>query len=102
MRSSLPGFVEQVTGGSRLRVKVQPRARRNAIGDVHGNELKVSVTAPPVDAAANEALCEFVAEKLKCHRRAIQILSGRTSRHKLLLIEGMDPEQVALRLREPE
>jgi uncharacterized protein (TIGR00251 family) len=83
-------------------VKVQPRARRNAVGDVHGNELRISVTAPPVDAAANEALCAFVAEKLRCHRRAIQILSGRTSRHKLLLIEAMDPEQVVSRLCGPE
>ena len=49
-----------------LHVKAQPRASRNEIGEVLGSELKIKITAPPVDSAANEALLKFFAELLGC------------------------------------
>jgi uncharacterized protein (TIGR00251 family) len=81
-----------------LHVKVQPRASRTEIGGPLGNELKIKVSAPPVDSAANEALVEFLAETLDCPRNAIQIVRGQTSRHKILSIHGLAPEAVAQRL----
>ena len=51
-----------------MSVKLQPRASKNEIGGPLGDELKIKVTAPPVDAAANEALVKFLAEKLDCPR----------------------------------
>jgi uncharacterized protein len=81
-----------------LHVKVQPRASRNEIGGLLGNELKVKVTAPPVDSAANEALVKFLAEVLDCPRGSIQLERGATSRHKVLSIHGLSAELVAQRI----
>ncbi len=81
-----------------LRVKVQPRASRSEIGEVLGQELKIKITAPPVDSAANEALVRFLAEVLGCPRGAVQLVRGPTSRHKVIAIRGMKADEVAARL----
>ena len=64
----MPAFLSAQAGGVRLSVKLQPRASVSAICAPLGAELKIKVTAPPVDAAANEALVKFLAEKLDCPR----------------------------------
>ena len=88
------GFVRSHPSGAVVALKVLPRASRNEIGPVQGNELKVKVTAPPVDSAANEALVAFLAETLGCPRRSVQLLKGQTSRHKQILVEGLTVQQV--------
>ena len=95
---ALPPFIKAVAQGAQLSVKLQPRASRTAIVGVLGNELRISVTAPPVDAAANQALVEFLAERLHCSRGQIQIVRGQTSRHKTVLISQIPPEAVAMAL----
>lgn len=94
----MPSFIQERPEGLVLAVKVQPRSSRNEIGGAMGNELKVKVTAPPVDSAANEALIAFLADILHCPRSAIRLLRGRTSRHKQLLIVGPSADEVARRL----
>ena len=84
-----------------LSVKVQPRASRNEIVGALGNELKIKVTAPPVDSAANEAVIELLAETLGCGRNAIELLRGRTSTHKQILIRGMTVAKVETCLATP-
>ncbi|MEW6157013.1 MAG: DUF167 domain-containing protein [Verrucomicrobiota bacterium] len=84
--------------GVSLRVKVQPRASRNEIACFLGDELKVKVTAPPVDAAANEALLGFLAEILDCSRGAVTLIRGQTARHKVVLIRGVDPALIEHKL----
>lgn len=91
-------YLRPVADGVQLAVKVQPRASRNEIGETLGTELKIKVTAPPVDAAANEALVKFLAEKLDCPRGSVQLLRGETSRHKTILIRGVKLETIAARL----
>ena len=91
-------FIQVRPEGVYLAVKVQPRASKNAIGEVLGNELKVKVTAPPVDSAANEALVEFLAKTLGCARNAVRIVRGQTSRHKQVLIVGVGADEIARRL----
>ena len=81
-----------------LHVKVQPRASRNEIGEALGHELKVKVTAPPVDSAANEALVQLLAERLAISRHAVQIVRGGSSRHKAIAIRGLTVEQVEQKL----
>lgn len=81
-----PPWLRVVPGGVELALKVQPRARRNEIGETLGNELKVKVTAPPVDSAANEALAEFLAKTLGVPRGAIQLVHGHASRHKVVFV----------------
>ncbi len=81
-----------------LSVKVQPRASVTAIGEPLGAELRVKVTAPPVDAAANEALLRLMAETFGCARSAVEIVRGGTSRHKVIKVHGLSPESAMARL----
>ena len=87
-------YLRETTGGTLLAVKVQPRASKNEIGDVLGEELRIKVTAPPVDAAANQALVELLAEKLGCSRGKVELLRGQTSRHKTVMLHGFTPVEI--------
>ncbi len=91
-------FLKEIAGGTLLAVKLQPRASRNEIGEPLGDELKIKVTAPPVDAAANQALVEFLADKLGCPRGRVELIRGQTSRHKTLKLHGLPPAQVLEKL----
>jgi uncharacterized protein len=97
-RSNLPAFLRAHPDGCLLSVKLQPRASRNEIGDPLGDELKIKVTAPPVDAAANRALIELLAEQLDCPRGRVELIRGQTSRHKTIKLHGLTPEEVLKRL----
>jgi uncharacterized protein (TIGR00251 family) len=70
-------------------VRVQPRARRNAVVGRVGDALKVSVTAPPEDGRANEAVVELLAETFGVKRRQVEIVSGATSRDKVVRVSGV-------------
>lgn len=98
--SPLPPYLRLHPEGVVLSLKAQPRAARNEIGETLGNELKVKVTAPPVDSAANEAIVEFLAEILDCPKSAVRLIRGQTSRHKQILLVGLSAEAIAERLRE--
>jgi len=95
---NLPPFLREQPDGVLLSVKLQPRASRNEIGDPLGDELKIKVTAPPVDSAANEALVRFLAEKLECPKGKVELIRGHTSRHKTLMIKSLSVIQIAERL----
>jgi uncharacterized protein (TIGR00251 family) len=95
----LPAYLRAEPDGVLLLVKVQPRASANRIGDAVGNELKIKITAPPVDSAANDALIRFLADTLDCGRNQIELVRGHTSRHKTLKIRGLNVESVAACLR---
>jgi uncharacterized protein len=81
--------------GVRLTLHVQPRASRSEIVGEHDGALRVRLAAPPVENAANEALVELLAKALRVARRDIRIVSGATSRRKLVEIEGVGAEQVS-------
>ena len=81
-----PLLIKDHPEGLLLSVRVQPRASRNAIQGVHGEALKIALTAPPVDGAANKACIAFVAKQMGLSKSAVSILSGHTSRNKRLLI----------------
>jgi uncharacterized protein (TIGR00251 family) len=96
---NLPPYLRaQASGEVMLSIKVQPRSSINAIGDIVGEELKIKVTAPPVDSAANEAVVELLAATLDCPKGALRIVRGVTSKHKLVAIRGMDPTMIVERL----
>jgi uncharacterized protein len=94
----LPPYLKPQDDLVLLYVKAQPRASRNQIGEALGTELKIKITAPPVDSAANEALVRFLAEKLGCPRGAVRLMRGETSRHKIISIQGMKADEIAARL----
>jgi uncharacterized protein (TIGR00251 family) len=91
---TVPSFIRVQGDGVLLSVKLQPRASRNEIIGPMGGELRIKVTAPPVDAAANEALVRLLAELLGCARNQVNLVRGHTSRHKTLKIFGATAEQI--------
>jgi uncharacterized protein (TIGR00251 family) len=97
-RTPVAAFIHAQTGGTLLSVKLQPRASKNEIGEPLGDELKIKVTAPPVDSAANQALIELLAEKLGCSRGNVELIRGKTSRHKTILLHGFTADDVRQKL----
>jgi uncharacterized protein (TIGR00251 family) len=80
---------KKTKNGITLTVKVQPRSSRKGL-TVIGDVLKVSLTAPPADGAANEQLIELLSEELGVRKSAIRILKGASSRNKLIEVEGVN------------
>jgi uncharacterized protein (TIGR00251 family) len=78
----------------RFSVRLQPRASKNEIVGLQGASLKVRVTAPPVDGLANEALIEFLSSALKISRRNVCIVSGHSSRTKVVEISEGNLESI--------
>jgi uncharacterized protein (TIGR00251 family) len=76
-------------GGIRLSVHVQPRAATSAVAGMHGDAIKIRLTAAPVDGAANEALTKFLAEALAVPARAVRIVGGAQSRSKVVEVDGV-------------
>jgi len=96
-----PSFLRAQDNAVVLAVKLQPRASRTEIDQPQGAELKIKVTAPPVDSAANEALIRFLAERLDCPRSRVELVRGHTSRHKVVKLYGFSVEDVLARLNPP-
>jgi uncharacterized protein (TIGR00251 family) len=78
----------------RFSVRLQPRASKNEIVGLQGISLKVRVTAPPVEGMANAALVELLSKELQTSRRNVCIVSGHSSRTKVIEITGVDLESV--------
>ena len=90
--------LHETAKGISFAVKVQPRARRNAITGVMGDALKLALTAPPVEGRANEAVIEFFAQLFQIPRASVTIASGETSRNKVIRIAGLGRAAVEQRL----
>ncbi len=86
--------VRQADGALEVRVRVTPRAKRTRVGGMHGGALKISVTEPPVDGEANEAVIVALASALDVPRRSVTLVRGASSREKTLRIEGATAAQV--------
>ncbi|HJK92534.1 MAG TPA: DUF167 family protein [Polyangiaceae bacterium LLY-WYZ-15_(1-7)] len=71
-------------------VRVAPRASRSAIAGLHGGALKVALTAPPVEGAANAALVKLLAKKLGVAKSAVTIVRGERGRDKQVRVAGVD------------
>jgi len=85
--------------GATFAVRVQPRARKNAILGEIGEALKLALTAPPIEGRANEACIAFLAEFLKVPRSSVTIAAGQTSRNKVVRVRGLTAAEVADRVR---
>ena len=81
-----------------LSLHVQPGAKKTEIAGLHGESLKIRLTAPPVDGKANACLIGFLAETLGIAQRNIELVGGATSRAKRVRIEGMVAELVRSKL----
>jgi len=92
------GYARDVADGCTLAVRVHPGARKNSVTGIHADAVKITLTSPPVDGKANEALIAFLAEALRLPRARIAIVSGITSRAKTLRITGKSAAEVAAAL----
>jgi hypothetical protein len=97
---TIPGYLRAQADGTLLAVKLQPRASKNEIGTPLGGELRIKVSAPPVDAAANEALVKLLAGQLDCARGRVELIRGHKSRHKVIKLHGFAPAEVFQKLLE--
>ncbi len=73
-----------------IRVRVQPRARRDELRGERADALVARVAAPPIDGKANDALCRLIAERVGVPRRAVEVVRGTASRDKVVRVEGLE------------
>ena len=86
--------LRNIDAGVELFLYIQPRASRNRVAGIQGEELKVALTAPPVDGAANKACRMFIAKLCNIPRSQVLLIAGETSRHKRLLLEGANMKRI--------
>jgi uncharacterized protein (TIGR00251 family) len=79
-------------------LRIQPKAARTELVGLHGDAIRIRLSAPPVDGAANEALLKFLADKLSVPLRAVRLTAGEASRSKVVTVTGIDLQHVAERL----
>ncbi|WP_417616531.1 DUF167 family protein YggU [Oceanisphaera sp.] len=69
-----------------LRVYLQPKASRDQFLGLHGDELKIAITAPPVEGKANAHLLKWLAKQCRVAKSQVQLVAGASSRHKKVVI----------------
>jgi len=87
-------------GAVTFTVRVVPRASRNEIAGVQGEALRVRLTAPPVEGAANKALVKLLAEVLEIAAHDIDIVAGHTGRQKVVRVADLTAHELEERLRQ--
>ena len=101
-KSQEPGYrlvsIRDTPNGATFQVKVQPRAKKNAIAGEVGEALKLAITAPPIEGRANQACIIFLAELLNVPRSSVTIAAGQSSRNKVIRVAGLSAAQVEERL----
>ena len=90
--------ITEAGGGVTFAVRVVPRASRNEIAGIHGDALKIRLTAPPVEGRANEALIAFLARRLGVRKSQVEIVAGATSRRKMIRVTGLLVQEMEERL----
>jgi uncharacterized protein (TIGR00251 family) len=84
--------------GCLLSVRVQPGARRAGVQGVHGEALKVAVSAPAQEGRANAAVVDLLREALGLKRSQVELAAGATSRDKLILVRGLSKEELEAKI----
>ncbi len=90
--------LRESAGGLDVPLHVQPRASRTEMTGLQNGAMKIRLTAPPVDDAANRAVVEFFSSLLDIPKSFCEIRMGLRSRHKVLRIQGMSREEFLRRL----
>lgn len=92
--------ITETPEGVLFNVHVQPRASRNEVCGVQGDELKVRLTSPPVEDAANRLCIEYLAKLLGVAKSRVFITAGAKSRHKTIKVTGIDSTSVRTLIQE--
>jgi len=95
------GAFKPVEGGVLLRCRVQPGASRSAVVGSYGDDcVKIALSSPPVDGKANKELCRMFAELCNVPKAGVELISGLTSRSKVIKVTGISPEELRAYLSE--
>ncbi len=86
--------ITEINGCITFEVRVVPRAARTELAGEMDNAVKVRISSPPVDGAANAELIKFLAKILGVAKGDVEIVSGQTSKTKRLQITGITAEQL--------
>jgi uncharacterized protein (TIGR00251 family) len=85
--------------GAAITVRITPRTAKNEITEIlNDGTVKIRLTAPPVEGKANQGLIEFLANVLEVKPAKIEIISGLTSRDKIVTVMDLSPEEVQTRI----
>jgi uncharacterized protein (TIGR00251 family) len=87
-------LIREQDGAVTFEVRVAPRASRNRVLGVQEGALKVALTAPPVDGAANDALRKLLARALGVAKSEVEIIRGDRARIKVLRVHGVSASDV--------
>ncbi|MBU0681280.1 MAG: YggU family protein [Proteobacteria bacterium] len=98
----MPYLSENKDGDTVLALYIQPKASQNRFCGLHGEEMKLAITAPPVEGKANKAVQAFVAKFFGVAKSAVILDSGQQSRHKRLVIKGIDSREARRRIEGQE
>jgi uncharacterized protein (TIGR00251 family) len=93
-------YIQPTSDGVILRVRVQPRSSKSGITGVVEDCLKVSVNAPAAEGAANRACREMLAKTFDIAKGRVEIVSGKKSREKRILLKGVDEASISPRISE--
>ena len=89
-----PTRITRTAAGVRVTIRVQPRASANELVGPYGDAIRIRLTAPPVEGAANEALREFLARTFGIPQRSITIVAGASARTKIVELVGVTEDRV--------
>jgi uncharacterized protein (TIGR00251 family) len=87
-------WIQEIPGGVIFKVIVQPRASENGIIGLQGDALKIRLTAPPVEGAANKMCIEFLAKSLKVRKTDVEIVRGQSARTKKMLVRSATRKKI--------
>ena len=91
---------EEADRAVRFKVRLTPRSKKDTIDGLHEDALKIRVKAPPVDGKANAALIKLLSRQLGVSKSSITVVTGHTSRTKIIRTEGISSKEFMARLRE--
>ncbi|MFM6928341.1 MAG: DUF167 domain-containing protein [Bdellovibrio sp.] len=94
-------MIEEIKGGVRLHLFIQPKSSKNEIVGPHNGMLKIKINAPPVDGEANQELIAFLSKFFKIAKREITLVKGETGRQKTVDIAGVDLNTAKEKLKIP-
>ena len=77
-----------------LKIRLVPRSSRDQLVSCLGDQLKIKITAPPVEGRANQALIAFLAKQLGIAKSRVELVGGETSKQKRILIHGLNLDEI--------
>jgi uncharacterized protein len=91
--------ISEKSGSAVFRLKAQPRSSKSGISGAYNGGVKVNLKAAPVDDAANRECCDLFAKVLHVSSSRLTILSGKSSKNKIIKVDGLGAEEVSRLLR---